>query len=138
MDPYHAVRTTYLPLLNCAHEFPRPASTLFSATNKMQCTSKLGEMLSLSRNTQDRSDKTLMKMISIASGASSGAHLAALLGSKDLSASRCLGAPTLNIISVVLPHRDGADHDQNSPSRISRLMPLPAVYRRFLSYVTCG
>jgi hypothetical protein len=56
----------------------------------MQCISKLGEMLSLSRNTQDESDKTLMKMISIASGASSGVHLAALPGSKDLSASRCL------------------------------------------------
>ena len=96
----NALQNPYGPLSRSTHylfatpqlrsRISKTASTLFSATNKMQCTSKLGEMLSLSRNTQDEFDKTLMKMISIASGASSGAHLAALPGSKDLSASRCL------------------------------------------------
>ena len=36
---------------------------------RMQCTSKLGEMLSLPRNTQDESDKILTKKIGVASDA---------------------------------------------------------------------
>ena len=103
----------------------------------MQCTSKLGEMLSLPRNTHDESDKNLMEMISIASGAPSGAHLAALLGSEDLSASRCLELRPLNIISVVLPHPDGPTMIRTR-SREYRGLCRYRPYRRFLSYVTCG